>query len=84
MLSENDLADLIASIAKTGTKRVMVDRMRYRPGMEETFARLPLMETDPFRARYQRALAEREQAQMLERTIARACKQYSLKLEQAF
>jgi DNA repair photolyase len=84
MLSEGNLVELVTTIAKSGTKRVMIDRMRYRPGMEESIAKIPLMETEPFRARYQRALAERDRAPALERAIARACREHSLKLEQAF
>jgi DNA repair photolyase len=84
MLQESDLADLVAAIAVTGTRRVMIDRMRYRPGMEALIAKIQLMETEPFRARYQQALAERERTQTLERAIARACRAHSLKFEQAF
>ena len=84
MLSENDLNELVNAIAKTGTKRLMVDRMRYRPGMEATISRLPLIVTDPFRARYQEALADRDRAQSMERSLARACRELSLNFEQAF
>jgi DNA repair photolyase len=84
MLSEGNLVELVTAIARTGTKRVMIDRMRYRPGMEELIGKMPLMETEPFRARYQRGLAERDRAPALERAIARACREHSLKLEQAF
>lgn len=84
MLQESDLVDLVVAIARSGTKRVMIDGMRYRPGMEALMAKIPLMEAEPFRTRYQQALADRERAQALERTIARACKKHSLKLEQAF
>jgi DNA repair photolyase len=84
MLSEADLKELVHAIVHTGTKRLMVDRMRYRPGMEETIAKLPLMETEPYRARYREAREDRDSAQVLERTIEKACAGSSLRLEQAF
>jgi DNA repair photolyase len=84
MLSDNDLMDLVGAIAKTGVKRLMVDRMRYRPGMEETIARLPLMETEPYHNRYQTTMTDRDGARSLEKMIAKACSEHSLRLEQAF
>jgi len=84
VLCISDIENLVAQIAKTGTKRVMVDRMRYRPGMEGTIARLPLMGTEPFRARYQESLADRDNSHILEKTISRTCIKFNLKFEQAF
>jgi DNA repair photolyase len=84
MLSECDVMELVRAIANTGTERLMVDRMRYRPGMEEVIAKMPLMETEPFHARYQKALADRDNARVLEAHISKACIASSLKLEQAF
>lgn len=84
MLSDSDLKDLVGAIAKTGTKRLMVDRMRYRPGMEETMAKLPLMETEPYQKRYQQAMADRDHPHSMERVIANSCAKFSLKFEQAF
>ncbi len=84
MLVEGDLNDLVRSIAATGTKRLMVDRMRYRPGMVEAMARLPLMGTEPYNHRYQKALADRDSARSLEKMIGKACAEHSLRLEQAF
>jgi DNA repair photolyase len=84
ILQEDDLRELVKAIAKTGTKRLMVDRMRYRPGMAEAFAKMPLMETEPFHGRYQRAITDRDNAQALERVLFNVCKESSLNLEQAF
>ena len=84
MLSDSDLKELVRAIAKTGTKRLMVDRMRYRPGMEETMAKIPLMETEPFHQRYQQAMADRDRAHAVEKIIESACLEFSLRFEQAF
>ncbi len=84
MLSEDDLEDLVGAIAKTGVKRLMVDRMRYRPGMEETIAKMPLMETEPFHKRNQQAMADRDHPHSLEKVIAKSCAKFSLKFDQAF
>jgi DNA repair photolyase len=84
ILQEDDIHELVKAIAKTGTKRLMVDRMRYRPGMAEAFAKMPLMETEPFHARFQRAIADRDNAQTLERVLFNSCKENSMKIEQAF
>ncbi len=84
MLSSDDLEDLVGAIAKTGVKRLMVDRMRYRPGMEEAIAKMPLMETEPFHERYQQAMVDRDHPQSMEKVIAKTCAKFSLKFEQAF
>ena len=84
MLTDEDLTELVRAIANTGTKRVMVDRMRYRAGMEETIAMMPLMETEPFHARYQKAMAERDRPREMEAAIGKACAEHSLRMEQAF
>lgn len=84
MLSERDFYELVRSIANTGTKRIMIDRMRYRPGMEETISKMPLMQTEPYHARFQEALADRDQAVRIERVIAVSCAESSIKVEQAF
>jgi DNA repair photolyase len=84
MLSETDLNDLVHAIVQTGTKRLMVDRMRYRPGMEEAIAKLPLMGTEPYRARYLEMMADRDSARSSEKIIEKACAESSLRLEQAF
>jgi DNA repair photolyase len=84
MLADEDLTELVRAIARTGTKRVMVDRMRYRTGMEEAIAKMPMMETEPFHARYQKAMADRDRARAMELTIGKVCADNSLRLEQAF
>jgi DNA repair photolyase len=84
MLTDHDLKDLVCAIAKTGTKRLMIDRMRYRTGMEEKMAKTPLMETEPYHGRYQGAIADRDRVQAMERTIESACRELSLRFEQAF
>ena len=84
MLSDDDLKDLVTAIAKTGTKRLMIDRMRYRPGMEEKMAKIPLMEAEPYHGRFQGAIADRDRARAMERTIENACSEFSLRFEQAF
>jgi DNA repair photolyase len=84
MLEDQDLNDLVEAIAKTGTKRLMVDRMRYRPGLEERMAKMPLMEAEPYHKRYQRGIANRDRARALEQVLALACKECSLRFEQAF
>jgi DNA repair photolyase len=84
MLSDDDLKNLVSAISKTGTKRLMIDRMRYRPGMMEKLAKMPLMEAEPYHQRFQRGMANRDSAQALEQVLAKACKECSLKFEQAF
>jgi DNA repair photolyase len=84
MVSESDLTDLVTAIAKTGTKRLMVDRMRYRPGMDELMAKIPLMETEPYHGRYQEEMADRDRPQAMEKAINKACLKLSLRFEQAF
>jgi DNA repair photolyase len=84
MLSESDLNELVRSIAHTGTKRIMIDRMRYRQSMEETISKMPLMQTEPYHARFQEAMADRNQAVHIERVIAVSCTELSIKVEQAF
>ena len=84
ILSDDDLKDLVSAISRTGTKRLMIDRMRYRPGMEERVAKIPLMETEPYHQRYQMGMADRDSAQALEQVLALACKERSLTFEHAF
>jgi DNA repair photolyase len=84
MLTDDDLKDLVCAIAKTGTKRLMIDRMRYRTGREEKMAKTPLMEVEPYHGRYQGAIADRDRVQAMERTIENACSELSLRFEQAF
>ena len=84
MLTDEDLTEVVRAIARTGTRRVMVDRMRYRTGMEEMIARMPLMETEPFHARFQKAMADRDRARSMETAIGKACAEHSLIMEQAF
>ena len=84
ILQEDDFREMVKAIARTGTKRLMIDRMRYRPGMVETMAKMPLMETEPFHGRYQRAIADRDNALALERVIIDECDRTSIKMEQAF
>ena len=84
ILQEDDLRELVKAIAKTGTKRLMIDQMRYRPGMVETMSKMPLMEIEPFHGRYQRSIADRENAPAMERILVDQCGKESLKTEQAF
>ncbi|HEY3419071.1 MAG TPA: radical SAM protein [Methanomassiliicoccales archaeon] len=84
MLCETDIIDLVKAIANTGTKRLMMDRMRFRPGIDVAIANLPLMGIEPFHAWYQVALADRTRALALERIITNACNEFSLCTEQAF
>ena len=84
MLSDSDLKDLVCAIAKTGTKRLMMDRMRYRPGMEETMAKIPLMETEPFGQRCQNTVANRWKEESMKKVLGDCCAEYALKIENAF
>jgi hypothetical protein len=45
---------------------------------------MPILEAEPFHARYQKAMADRDNAHVLEEMIARTCVEFSLKIEQAF
>lgn len=84
MVTDSNLETLVSEIAKSGTRRVMVDGLRVRPGMLEEMHRSEVFRDADFRWGFDRAISS---ASYLERTklrIEKLCIDAGLAYECAF
>jgi DNA repair photolyase len=80
---ESDLEPLVASIAASGTRRVMTDRLRLRPGLMQLFQE----RLDPGRnglREFMAAAGDQNKMRSLDQRIERACSATGLRYERAF
>jgi DNA repair photolyase len=82
-VSDMDIEAFLATIAATGVKRVMLDRMRLRPGLMEKFHALPVM-TPEFRHNFDRGVSSMDFFRAFSEQTGHLCSKLGLRLEQAF
>jgi DNA repair photolyase len=82
-VSDLDIGSFFEMIAATGVKRVMLDRMRLRPGLMEAFHRLPVMDPD-FRRVFDSYVGSSDFFKNYSQQAERLCSRYGMRLEQAF
>jgi DNA repair photolyase len=82
-VSDSDTEVFFAQIAATGVKRVMLDRMRLRPGLMERFHSLPVMMPE-FRRDFDNNVGSHGYFKDFCLQAERLCSKLDLRLEQAF
>jgi DNA repair photolyase len=82
-VSDSDVEAFFAQIAATGVKRVMLDRMRLRPGLMERFHSLPVMMPE-FRRDFDNNVSSPGYFKDFCIQAERVCSKRDLRLEQAF
>lgn len=83
MISDIDIEEFFAMIAASGVKRVMLDRMRLRPGLMEMFHALPLM-TSEFRHGFDQRVGSSDFFKDFYGQAQQLCSRLGLRIEQAF
>ncbi|MDH7508000.1 MAG: radical SAM protein [Methanomassiliicoccales archaeon] len=84
IVTEDRLGALISEIASTGTKRVMVDKLRLRPDMMETLISCDLMEDSHFKEEFLNKARSNSFYQRIQREIFGLCKKNQIHFERAF
>lgn len=83
-VTDRSLEDLLAGIAAVGTRRIMLDRLRLRPGMAERIRSLPLLSDSEIRERFEKGIASTAYAAALEARIRDLAKAEGLSVASAF
>jgi DNA repair photolyase len=83
LVSDRDLEAFFAKIASTGTRRVMLDRLRLRPGLIDQFHRLPLM-SPGFISDFDRLANSPAYFREFGTRAGLLCSKHGLRLEHAF
>lgn len=83
-VTDRNLEDLLARIASAGTGRIMLDRLRLRPGMAEKIRSLPLLSDSKFKERFEEAIASTSYATAVEACIREIGKAEGLSVVSAF
>ncbi len=83
LVSDADIETFFGMIASTGVKRVMLDRMRLRPGLMDRFHALPVM-TPEFRRTFDLNVGSSDFFKNFYLEAERLCSRHGMRLEQAF
>jgi len=83
LVTDQDVESFADAIAKTGVRRVMLDRLRLRPGMLERLGQMDLFGGEDW-SRFQQAARSSEHAVQATLELEAAFKARSIMVEQAF
>lgn len=84
IVTEDQLETLISEIASTGTKRIMIDKLRLRPDMTKTLISCEVMNDPRFREEFFNKMHSDSFYQRIQGEIFKLCKKYQISFEKAF
>ncbi|MCJ7517740.1 MAG: radical SAM protein [Methanomassiliicoccales archaeon] len=84
MVTDSNLETLVSEIAESGTKRVMVDGLRVRPGMLEEMHKSEVFKDTDFRWGFDRAISSESYFEKAKLRIRKLCRDAGLAYECAF
>ncbi|MBM4237513.1 MAG: radical SAM protein [Euryarchaeota archaeon] len=83
-ITEKEMERLISEIAHIGTKRIMSDRLRLRPGTIESLRSAEAMSDERFRGEFEEKTRSRKYFEKTEEEIRRLCRSHGISFETAF
>lgn len=84
MVTDSNLETLLSEIAKSGTKRVMVDELRLRPGMLEEMHKSEVFKDTDFRWGFDNAISSASYFEKAKLKIRQLCEDAGMTYECAF
>jgi DNA repair photolyase len=82
-VTDSDIEGLVRAISSTGAERVMLDRLRLRPGMLEYLSGLESLRTGPGR-RFLGRMLDQEYCSAVEKDLAKELQRNRIVVERAF